>query len=222
MKLDPTAGHATRKPASQQKATARGATFFKGTEVFHESELEHRVSVKIQGRSDVKELHSQYPILLWIDAEGVIRKHTCDYFVVYESGFRLAVAVKYQKKKAKMDDLIKQIRLAGFTRHDSKGKLTVGAVDDMVHISEADTTIDDFENAQCILASRQRHDPTEYSMLLETVRKLPGRFRFGELLRDCANRAKRRTAIWRLLDIGHLVTVSTGRIDELAWLRFRG
>ncbi|WP_245515515.1 hypothetical protein [Rhizobium deserti] len=180
------------------------------------------MSVKIQGRSDVRELHSQYPILLWIDADGEIRKHTCDYFVVFDDGLRLAVAVKYQKNKEQLEELIKQIRLAGFTRHDKKGHLTVGAVDDMVHLSEAEATIDDFENAQCIVASRHHNDPAEFSALLEIVRRLPGRFRFGELLRNCTNRANRRTAIWRLIDVGHLVTASTGRIDELAWLRFRG
>jgi hypothetical protein len=179
------------------------------------------VSVKIQGRNDVKELHSQYPILLWIDAEGKIRKHTCDYFVVFDDGSRLAVAVKYEKKETTMDDLIKRIRIAGFTRYDGKGQLTVGAVDDMRHISEVDASIDDFENAQCILAARRHPDAAEYSKLLDLVGKLPGRFRLGELLRNCANIAKRRTAIWRLIDDGHLVAVSSGRIDELAWLRFR-
>jgi len=218
--VDTTCGLAVRKPAIKQKATARGGTFFNGVEVYHESELEHRVSLKIQGRNDVRELHSQYPVLLYIGADGEIHRHINDFFVVLDDGRRIAVPVKYNKKKITMKDLILRIRKAGFTAIDKDDKLTVGAVDDMIHISETGATLEDFENAQELLHYRGLHDEIEFQVLLDVVRKLPGAFRMGELFRNCADRGKRRTAIWRLIDHGYLVPVSPGRIDDLAWLRF--
>lgn len=219
--VDTTAGHATRKPATKQEATARGATFHNDTEVYHESELEHRVSIKIQGRNDVRELHSQFPVLLYIDDEGVIHKHTSDYYVVFSDGFRLAVAVKYDRKRSQMKALINNCRKAGFSILED-GRVTVGGVDDMKLLTETDATIDDFENGQCIIQSRKFPDPSRSAALYETARKLPGVFRFGELLRGAEHRGKQRTAVWHLIDLGHLLPVSPGRIDDLAWLRFRG
>ncbi len=219
--IDTTPGHATRKPAISSKGTARGSTFYRGTQVYHESEQEHRISVTIQGRNDVSELHSQYPVMLWVDAVGEIRKHTCDFYVVFSDGFRLAVPVKYEKKKPEIKTLISNLRKAGFTALKQDGSLAVGVVDDMKQMSETGTTIDDFENAHDILESRYHHDDAECAALYEIVCKFPGGFRFGDLLRNCVNRAKRRTAIWRLIDRGNLRAASRGRIDELAWLRFR-
>lgn len=218
---DTTCGLAVRKPASKQKATARGGTFFNGVEVYHESELEHRVSLTIQGRNDVRELHSQYPVFLYIGADGEVHRHINDFFVVLDDGRRIAVPVKYNRKKISMDDLILRIRKAGFTAIDEGNELTVGAVDDIIHISETGATLEDFENAQELLHFRGLHDEIEFQVLLDIVRKLPGNFRMGELFRNCAHRGKRRTAIWRLIDRGYLVPVSRGRIDELAWLSFK-
>ncbi len=170
----------------------------------------------------MRELHSQYPVFVYIDEEGVIRKHVCDFYVVFDDGHRLAVPVKYSRKEEQMESLITRIRKAGFTRLDKGGKLTVGAVDDMRLMTEIDATIDDFENAQAILHSREHFDASQCEELYKMVRKLPGCFRFGELLRHSSNRAKRRTAIWQLIDRGHLLAASKGRVDELSWLRFRG
>jgi hypothetical protein len=39
------------------------------------------------------------------------------------------------------------------------------------------------------------------------------------LLLNCWPRAKRRTAIWRLIDLGLIEPVNRGLIDELSWLR---
>jgi hypothetical protein len=218
--VDTTCGHAVRKPASKQEATARGGTFFNGVEVYHESELEHRVSLTIQGRNDVRELHSQYPVFLYVGADGKIHKHINDFLAIFADGHRLAIPVKYDKKAESMKDLISRCRKAGFTAIDKNNELTLGVVDDMIHISETDVTLEDFENAQDLIHYRGHHDDVECRVLLDIVRQLPGAFHMGELFRGYAKGGKRRTAIWRLIDLGYLVPVSRGRIDELAWLRF--
>ncbi|MDH6297462.1 hypothetical protein SAMN03159422_03362 [Agrobacterium fabrum] len=51
-----------------------------------------------------------------------------------------------------------------------------------------------FENAYFILTSRLHHDDAECASLVDVVKRLPGQFRFGELLRDVPTRDKRRTA----------------------------
>lgn len=99
---EPSFGLALRKPADKQAKTARGHTFFKGNGVYHESELEHRVSSVLQTLFELRELQSQYPKVHYIDADGVQREHTFDYFIVLNDGTRVAVAVKYARKRVEM------------------------------------------------------------------------------------------------------------------------
>ncbi|WLP56502.1 hypothetical protein [Agrobacterium fabrum] len=102
-------------PADKQAKTARGHTFFNDNGVYHESELEHRVSSVLQTLSGLRELQSQYPKVHYTDADGVVREHTFDYFVVLKDGARVAVAVKYARKRAQMLDLLNRICAARIT-----------------------------------------------------------------------------------------------------------
>lgn len=85
--------------------------------------------------------------------------------------------------------------------------------------TDAEATYELCENAYFILTSRDHHDEDETTRLCDLVKGLPGQVRFGQLLLNCASRAKRRTAIWRLIDLGVLEPVSLSRIDELSRLR---
>ncbi|WFN85093.1 hypothetical protein [Agrobacterium pusense] len=89
---------ALRVPADKQAKTPRGHTFFNGNGVHHESELEHRVSSVLQTLAGLRELQSQYPKVHYIDADGVLREHTFDYFIVLNDGTRVAVAVNMQRR----------------------------------------------------------------------------------------------------------------------------
>lgn len=204
----PHAGLATRRPPLKQAKTARGHTIFHGIILWHESLLEFRVSCLLQTWKGVREIHSQYPRVTYVDAEGKTRTHTFDYFVIFEDGRRLAVAVKMHRKRAFMMDMLARIESAGIG----------GLADAICLMTERDATLDAFHNASEILASRETCDPVGERELRDIVRRMTGRFRVMTLLSGCRNVAARRSAIWRLIDLGELVPEEPGRIDELSWL----
>ncbi|WP_245457491.1 hypothetical protein [Rhizobium leguminosarum] len=222
MFTEPTAGPALRKPAAKKAKTTRGFWLFNNVLLYMESELENRVSHYIAARNDVQAIYSQYPAALYHDAEGKLRCHIFDYYVVFKDGYRVAVAVKYHRKKEQMLEMLQQIRADGITGISKGKKLTPGVADEVCLMTEEEASIEVFENAQCILDSRHHHDEAEFNLVYDIVSRLPGDFRFGELLRNCAAHGKRRTAVFRLIDAGYLSPVSSGRIDDLTWLRFVG
>lgn len=210
---------ALRVPADKQAKTARGHTFFNGNGVYQESELEHRVSSVLHTLSGLRELQSQYPKVHYTDADGVLREHTFDYFIVLNDGTRVAVAVKYARKRAEMIDLLDRICAAGITGVGPLGKLTPRVADAVTLMTNEEATHEAFENAYFILTSRLHHDDAECARLVDVVKRLPGQFRFGDLLRDVRARDKRRTAVWRLIDLRLIAPVYSGRIDDRSWLR---
>ncbi len=209
----PHPGLATRKPALKQAKTSRGHSIFRGIILWHESLLELRVSYLLQTWKGVREIHSQYPRVTYIDADGRTRTHTFDYYVVFEDGRRLAIAVKMYRKRAVMLDMLSRIEEAGIS-HKGGRRLA----DETLLMTQKDATIASFHNCSEILASRETCDPADEHELREIVRRLTGRFRFMTLLSGCQDVAARRAAIWRLIDLGELVPEATGRIDELTWL----
>jgi len=176
--------------------------------VFHESELEHRVSTIIQARADVRELHSQFPVLPFADDDGVIHDHTFDYYVVFNDGYRVAIAVKHARKQALIHDMFDRI-----ARHDFSH-----VADDLRLMTEEDATYEAFYNAHDILRAREHFDEIEYDTTRSIAARLVGRFRFGELLRGCSHLGARRDAVWQLIDQGYLLPLSRGRISDLTWL----
>lgn len=206
---EPTEGHATRRPPIRQAKTARGYTIANDTVVFHESELEHRVSTIIQARNDVRELHSQFPVLPFTDVDGVVHKHTFDFYVIFNDDHRVAVAVKYVKKQKQIHDMFRRIEMTTFSH----------VADDLRLMTELDASYDAFHNAQAILNSREFFDADEYKATRSIASRLAGQFRFGELLRNCSNFGVRRNAIWQLIDHGLLVPLEVERISEMSWLK---
>lgn len=216
---EPNHGLAVRTPALKQAKTTRGHTFYRHTVIYHESALEHRVSVVLQTYRGLARLISQYPKVEWIDRDGEVHHHTCDYFIELVDGTRIAIVVKYERKRQEMLDLIERICDNGITGIGKGGKRTIGVADALALVTNAQATQEAFENAYFLLSSRSHHDPAECAALYNIVQQLPGTFRFGQLLLNCWPRAKRRTAIWRLLDLGLIEPVNRGMIDELSWLR---
>lgn len=218
---EPEAWHAVRKPPAKHARTLRGFSVHGDEVVYHESGLERRVSLILQARRDVKSVHSQFPVLLYRDAEGKLREHICDYCVVFHDGLMVAVAVKQHRKAASMADLLARIRAEGFVRKNRNGSTVSAAVHDIRLMTERDATYAAGENAERILRAREMRDDAEYSSALEAVQTFHGPFRFGELLRGCPNPAGRRTAILLLIDDGVLLTETRDRIDDLTRLMVR-
>lgn len=210
-----------RKPPATHAKTLRGFSIFKETVVYHESDLERRASIVIQLRKDVKAIYSQFPVLLYRDAEGVWREHVCDFCVVFDDGEIVAVAVKHARKSDVMADLLKRIKAEGFLRKNKNGTTTPGAVNDIRLMTEREATYGAYENAERIMRARRMRNEGEYARAYDAVQKFRGPFRFGELLRGCENRAARRTALLLLIDECVLLTETPGRIDDLTMLMVR-
>lgn len=210
-----------RKPPATHAKTLRGFSIFKETVVYHESDLERRVSKVIQLRKDVKAIYSQFPVLLYRDVDGVWREHICDFCVVFDDGEIVAVAVKHARKSDAMADLLKRIKAEGFLRKNRNGSTTLGAVHGIRLMTEREATYGAYENAERILRARRMRVDAEYDRAFEAVQKFHGPFRFGELLRGCENRAARRTALLLLIDECVLLTETPGRIDDLTMLMVR-
>jgi hypothetical protein len=209
----PHPGLATRRPALKQAKTSRGHSIFRGVILWHESLLELRVSYLLQTWHKVREIQSQYPRVTYIDGEGKTRTHTFDYYVVFEDGRRLAIAVKMDRKRAMMLDMLSRIEEAGICEKGGRR-----LADETRLMTERDGSVTSFHNSSEILASRETCDPAAEAELREIVRRMTGRFRFMTLLSGCQSVATRRAAIWHLIDLGELVPKGIGLIDELTWL----
>lgn len=194
---------------------------FNDVVVYHESDLERRVSKVLQLRKDIRAIYSQFPVLLYRDAEGALREHICDFCVVFDDGEIVAVAVKHACKSDAMADLLKRIKAEGFLRKNRNGSTMPGAVHDIRLMTEREATYGAYENAERIMRARRMRIDAEYDRAYEAVQKFHGRFRFGELLRGCENRAVRRTALYLLIDECVLLTETPGRIDDLTMLMVR-
>lgn len=210
-----------RKPPAIHGKTLRGSSVFNETVIYHESDLERRVSTLLQLRKDVRELYSQWPVFLYRGADGVLREHITDYCAVFDDGNAVAVVVKHARKSEMMQDLMDRIRAEGFLRKNKNGTVTRGAVSDIRLMTERQATYGAFENAKRILRARRMRVDTDYLRAHELVQKFSGRFRFGELLRGSDDRAVRRTSILLLIDDGVLIPETQGRIDDLTWLVVR-
>ncbi|QFY62697.1 hypothetical protein FZ934_20165 (plasmid) [Rhizobium grahamii] len=205
-----THGPAARVPPMKKMKTARGYTIFNNYVVYHESELEHRVSLRLQTRSDVAQLYSQSPVFHYHDDEKKLHRHVADFLAIYKNGFRRAFVVKMERKREEMEELIERIKAHPSSR----------AVDDIQLLTERYGTIEAAENAEMIRWSRERHDQDDVDELLALLVGKEGWFRLGTLLRDCPSLLRRRVAIWRLIDLGHLFSVTGEKVTELTWLGF--
>ncbi|MGO7611189.1 hypothetical protein ACC689_07860 [Rhizobium ruizarguesonis] len=208
--FEPTHGLATRVPPVKNASTARGWTIFNNVIVYHESELEQRVSLRTQARNDVVALHSQYPVFLYDWEDGETHDHTADFYVEYEDGWNEALVVKHEKERAEMEDVIERIKAGPNAR----------IVNDIRLVTETYGNIEALENANMVLWSREYHHQPDVDEVLEIVRRQLGWMRFGTLLLHTPYVARRRAAVWRLIDAGVLFSPTGERVTELSWLGY--
>ncbi|HZG29224.1 MAG TPA: hypothetical protein VE079_12255 [Ensifer sp.] len=184
-----------------------GSSVFDNREVQHESELEQQVSAVIQARHGVVQVRSQFPKVKYVDLEGRVREHTFDFWVRFQTGFRLAIAVKYESAKGELSPVFHGIQ-----------KTHEALFDDMRIMTERHATKDDFRNAKTILWSREFHDEGHVRTLLSELHGQSGsQVQFFQLYAPYVERTDRTIAIWRLIDLQVLKPVQRGRVNELTW-----
>lgn len=199
-------GGARNVPVKHMLKT-NGASVFDNRQVQHESELEQQVSAVIQARHGIVEVRSQFPKVTYVDPEGQVREHIFDYWARFKSGFRLAIAVKYEREKAKLHPVFAGVQ----TIHRA-------LFDDMRIMTERHATKDDFRNSKTILWSREFHDEGHVRTLLSELHGQSGsQIQFFQLYAPHVERTDRTIAIWRLIDLQVLKPVQRGRVNELTW-----
>lgn len=205
---EPTHGLALRNPLRKDKSSAKGFEFFNEVRVYFDSEIEHRCLLRLMTRRDIAEIHSQALLFNYHDAQRKPHEHTIDYLIIYKDGWRVGIVIKPERKRDEMEDLIERIKVDPSSAQ----------VDDFQFLSETYGSIEAAENADFIFWSREFEIDQEVSDLLDIVRTINGYVRFGDLLRSCRNIDERRVAVWRLIDLGVLISPTGERITELTYL----
>ena len=214
--VEPTPGLARRNPKSKNSATARGSTVFGKVEVYHQSDLERYAAHIIWADVRTRELHSQYPRLVYRDDLGGLRHHFIDLFAFRRDGRRVAYAIKQENKTAGLETILKLAEKAGFAETEGGERL----IDEVVVMTEVEACLEQYENALNIIDARRVYDFRECNALLAALRSMPGKFRFGELLKGTADIPKRRAAIWHLIELGRLKPVVFDKVYDHSFLRF--
>lgn len=202
--MEPIHHGGTREIALKNGSTARGIGVFRNRQVQHESGLEQRVCKILQSRHDVRHLRSQYPKVDYVGSDGKSHHHTFDYWIELTDGWRVAVAVKQEKKRKEMNEVLDRILAKGSPLFD-----------DAILMTEKYANWDAYANAADIVWSREHHDAVEVNKLMG---ELKGRstVQFYQLLTQQEFKT-RNIAIWRLIEMGHLKAKRPGRITQTSW-----
>lgn len=144
--LPPLPSRATRRIGKRNKISSRGGVLVqlpswkRPRVVYFESKLEQRVLFVLLARGDVIDLWEQPPLVRYFDDQGQPKHHFIDFYIVLESGRRIAIVVKPAKiaSRAKFMRELRNIRTA--IRKDF--------ADDLVLITDQDFTRDEALNAE--------------------------------------------------------------------------
>lgn len=204
--VEPSRHDGVRNITPKHLLNTNGSSVFNNRQVQHESGTEQKVATVLKARRGVVEVRWQFKTIEYHDQNGGVHKHTLDYCVRYESGRWEAIAVKQEKKReeaqAVFDRMLPQYR-ALFE------KMTV--------MTELDVPWCVVRNAASILYYRELHDDHHVRVLLyELQQRGMTMVCFYQMYKHGIDRSSRTTAIWRLVDIGHLKP-APGLINELTW-----
>lgn len=202
----------TRVPDKKNVISFRGAIhhFGDNRKVVFESMIENRVAKILLARRDVVELRDQWPEVHYVDAAGVLRSHTFDFWVRLANGKRVAVAVKAaaRVRASRVVSTLKLVAAQGIGGH----------ADEVALLTDAYANHDEAHNAGWKLHARRMRNEAAYREAFALIANLHGTVRFHDLLPGASHPAARRIAIWNLLDEGYLAAIQPGRITNLSWL----
>lgn len=203
---EPLRHEGVRSVTPKHLLNTNGSSVFNNREVQHESGTEQKVGLVLKARPDAIEVRSQFRKVEYRDQDGVIHDHTIDFCVRDKTGRWEAVAVKQEKSKAKAEVVVTGL----LPKYH-------GLFDSFTIMTEKDVPWWVVRNAESILFYRELHDEHHVSTLLNELQQ-SGKHRvcFYQMYTAGIDRPSRTTAIWRLIDLGHLKP-EPGFINELAW-----
>lgn len=142
----PLPSRATRRIGKRNKVSSRGGVLVqlpgwaRPRVVYFESKLEQRVLFLLLARRDVVDIWEQPPLVRYIDHEGQPKHHFIDFYVVLQSGRRIAIVVKPAKIAASAK-FLKELR-------SIRAAIRKDFADDVVLITDQDFTRDEALNAE--------------------------------------------------------------------------
>ncbi len=199
-----------RKVARNSTKNERGFTIFNGHQVQHESGLERKVSLIVQADNTVADLFSQRCKIAYMEENGVWRSTIFDFLAIKTNGWRVGIAVKPERYRARMEHMFARI---AETSNQTE-------IDEAVFFSEYQATRAKYANARQILWARAEADEDEVKFLANAIAGR-GAIQVWELYdKSAMGHWGRKAAIWRLIDLGLLVPEDEEeRIDDLTRLK---
>lgn len=191
-----------RNVASKSSATKVGVLVSENREVPVESSYEERAFYVVQARPGFMSLRSQYPVATYIDDVGAEHKHFFDALAEFADGRRIAIAVKPERSRVKIEPILENIKKRGSPHFDAVELIT-----------EKVATLEEYQNATELLLNRKLHNQTEVDRLIADLREGPACVSFLRMLYSDVPLPDRRVAIWRLIDLGILSRIGSGRIS---------
>lgn len=162
--------------------------------------LEANVLFCLMADRSIRDLRDQWPVV----ADGEGGKHVFDFHAVRFDGKRTAYAVRPEALVSK----------SGLTRKiDYLNRTGVGGfADEAVILTDRDVTVADIYNAKRLLRSRRLRNDADMAEAMELVSIIHGAVTFHSLLRGAEVEARRRIALWGLIDLGVLRPVQGGPV----------
>lgn len=191
-----------RNVASKSSATKVGVIVSNNREVPVESSYEERAFYVVQARPGFMSLRSQYPMATYVDDNGAEHKHFFDALAEFADGQRVAIAVKPERSRGKIEPILEKIKKRGSPHFDAVELIT-----------EKTATVEEYQNATELLLNRKLHNQTDVDRLIADLREGPACASFLRMLYSDVPLPDRRVAIWRLIDLGILSRIGSGRIS---------
>lgn len=209
--LPPLPSRATRRIGKRNKISSRGGVLVQlpGWErprvVYFESKLEQRVLFVLLARGDVIDLWEQPPLVRYFDDEGQPKHHFIDFYIVLESGRRIAIVVKPARIAARTKFMreLRNIRTA--IRKDF--------ADDLVLITDQDFTRDEALNAERYHDFSRHRCPATFDQLRALVSTTSFPTTVGDLARALDAGSGGFRTIFIAIYEGLLTADRTSKID---------
>lgn len=145
-------------------------------------------------------LRDQWPVVP--DGEG--GRHVFDFWTQRFDGRRTAYAVRPEALIGK-SGLQRKI---DYLNSNGVG----GFADEAVILTDRDVTVSDIYNAKRLLRSRRLRNDADVAEALELVSIIHGAVTFHTLLQGAEAEARRRIALWSLIDLGVLRAIHGGAV----------
>ena len=209
--LPPLPSRATRRIGKRNKISSRGGvvvqlpSWERPRIVYFESKLEQRVMFLLLARGDVIDLREQSPLVRYFDDQGQPKHHFIDFYIVLQSGRRIAIVVKPAKIAARTKFMreLRNIRTA--IRKDF--------ADDLVLITDQDFTRDEALNAERYHDFSRYRCPATYDRLHALVSTISFPTTVGNLARALDADGSSFRTIFIAIYEGLLTADRTSKID---------